>query len=109
MKIKISVNSKLNKGEVLNKLKKVLFNSMLKMHELAVTYVPVDTGRLRNSLNIFPFSPGFSKYEFAAGTDYAPHVEFGTIKTHAQPFMRPAFIQVKNIWVKRFLNKEFAK
>ena len=48
---------------------------------------PVDTGRLRNSIS-------HARDDTAAyiGTNvkYAPYVELGTSKMHAQPFLRPA-------------------
>lgn len=109
MKAKFSIKSKIDKGEVKDKLKKVLFDSMLKLQEISVTTVPVDTGRLKNSIILNPQSPGNKKYTVATGTHYASHVEFGTIYQDAQPYLRPAFFQVKNIWVKRYMQKAFKK
>ena len=109
MKININVKTKVNSQEAINKLKKVLFKSVVKMHQLATNYCPVDKGFLKGSINFYPQSFGALKYSLFAGKDYAPHVEFGTIKMNAQPFLRPAFIQVKNIWVKRFIASEFSK
>lgn len=138
MKIKFNIESKIDDKLTIEKLKKVLFKSMIKMHELAVINCPVDKGRLRNSIKIFPFSPGALSYILYAGVEYAPDVEFGTsphvIKpvnkkalkfkvdnktifskkimhpgTEAQPYFRPALDQVKGIWVKRYMNQEFGK
>lgn len=107
MKIKFNVNKELKDQLILEKLKKVLFDSMIKMHELAVLYCPVDTSRLVNSINIFPQYFGAIKYTISDGVDYGIHQEFGTFKMDAQPFFRPALTQVKQIWIKRFMNKEF--
>jgi len=138
MKLKFNLNTELKEKEIVAKLQKVLFLSMLKMHELAVINCPVDTGRLRNSIILNPTSPGYSYYRLADGVIYGVDVEFGTsphvIKpvnmkalkfkadnktifakkvqhpgTSAQPFMRPALDQVKNIWIKRYTEREFKK
>lgn len=54
---------------------------------------PVDTGRLRNSITYVLDVP---KKEVYIGTnvEYAKHVEFGTHKQRAQPFLRPAALAV---------------
>jgi len=109
MNIKLNINSNLKDELVKEKLKKVLFLSTLKMHELAVRYAPVDTGRLRNSINWSPQFFGATKYDVFDGVDYGIHNEYGTIRMAAHPFMRPALIQVKNIWVRRFIEQELGK
>jgi len=76
---------------------------------------PVDTGRLRSSITT---ASGFGqrtkptgkgavgtdiiaspkdKLETFVGTpvDYAPYMEYGTVKTNAQPFLRPALDTAK--------------
>lgn len=49
--------------------------------------VPVDTGDLRDSLEVRRENDNVS---LIAGTDHALPVEFGTIHMAAQPFLRPA-------------------
>lgn len=136
MKIKLEVTGKIDDKLILEKLKKVLFKSVVKMHELAVINAPVDIGRLKNSIKFFPLSFGLSSYTIYVGVEYGADVEFGTsphvIKpvnrkalkfkvgnkiifskkvqhpgTEAQPFLRPALDQVKNIWLKRYIESEF--
>ncbi len=136
MKITFSINSKLQKDKIFEGMKKVLFLSMLKMDEIAVMNCPVDTGRLRVSINLLPAVPGYASYILAAGTEYAAAVEFGTsprtiipvkksalkfkirgkdiiVKkvmhpgTEAQPFFRPALDIVKGVWVGRYWNQVF--
>lgn len=138
MKINLSIQTKISKEEVIDHLKIVLFKCMLKIHELATINCPVDKGFLRASLIMNPTSPGYDHYIVADGVTYGIDVEFGTsphiirpIKrkalrftidnktifakkvmhpgTEAQPFMRPALDQVKNVWVERFMNREFGK
>ena len=50
--------------------------------------VPVDTGRLRDSIKVDSTSPT----EVKGGTDvfYAGFVEFGTARQRSQPYFRPA-------------------
>ena len=49
---------------------------------------PVDTGFLRNSIQVDEVTPVQSV--IAPHTDYAEFVEFGTERQRAQPYMRPA-------------------
>lgn len=49
---------------------------------------PVDTGFLRNSITVDEVTP--MEAVIAPHTDYAEHVEFGTSRMAAQPYMRPA-------------------
>ena len=137
MKIQFNISKKIEKAEILEKIKLTLFDCMVKMHELAVNNCPVDTGALVNSIKLFPSVPGATTYELADGVTYGIDVEFGTDPhliiaknkkvlankkkglifgkivhhpgTASQPFMRPALFQVKEIWVKRFWQKEFSK
>lgn len=49
---------------------------------------PVDTGFLRNSIQVDSVTP--LEAIIAPHTEYAEHVEFGTERQGAQPYMRPA-------------------
>jgi HK97 gp10 family phage protein len=57
---------------------------------------PVDTGRLRSSIAEELGTDARGLVE-VIGTDvnYAPHVEFGTSRMRAQPFLRPALDDVR--------------
>ena len=138
MKITFNVSSKIEKQEIFEKLKLVLFKCMVKMHELATTNCPVDTSRLVTSIKIYPFAPGFTKYLLFSPVEYAMAVEFGTgprvivpvkkralafemdgkkvvVKkvmhpgSEAKPYFRPALDQVKGIWVKKYFDRVFAQ
>jgi len=52
---------------------------------------PVDTGALRNSIQVDSVTP--IEAIIAPHTDYAEFVEFGTSRMAAQPYMRPALDQ----------------
>lgn len=138
--ISVSVEFDVRNKEVKEKLKKVLFRAMIDMQKIAKQKCPVDTGRLRNSIKLFPSSPGSKKYLLIAAVDYAGDVEYGTaphfvsaeelkdwarrklgdedaagavakkirrLGTNAQPFMRPALLQVKEGKLKNIFNQIF--
>lgn len=54
---------------------------------------PIDTGNLVNSINTELISSDETSAfaEVGTGVEYAEHVEFGTSKMPAQPYMRPAY------------------
>lgn len=117
--------------DTISNARKVLFFSMNKMEELAKRRVPVDTGRLRMSINLSPRFMGSDSYTLADGVHYGVYVEYGTsrmIAAHGihdpenpittwealrkrngrgqtMPFMRPAMLEVKRVWVPKFWNR----
>lgn len=142
MELKLGIKWNVNKKLTEEQAKRVLFDCMLKLQELATINAPVDTGRLKTSIKFFPMAPGFSEYILTDGVEYGIHMEYGTIPHYvsakhlkdwarrvlgdenaaypvakkiaevgveAHPFFRPALDQVKNIWVKRFMEKNFSK
>lgn len=63
----------------------------LEVENLAKSYAPVLTGTLRRSITTR--KAGKATYEVGPGgpaTPYAAHVEFGTSRMGAQPYMLPA-------------------
>jgi len=86
------------------KSRTVLFKSMNKMKEISQRKVPVDTGLLKSSIKLIPRFPGHSEYELSDGQNYGAVVEFGTRRQSAQPFFRPAFMEVKEYWIEQFTN-----
>lgn len=58
----------------------------------AIQLAPVDTGRLRNSLNIeFNVNPALRQVFIFSSLYYAPYQEYGTSRNRAQPYLIPAF------------------
>jgi len=129
------------KGVILKKQKEILFRSMVKMQEIATMKCPVDTGRLRSSINLDPIFLGAWNYTLSVGVDYGIDVEYGTsphmvpVKelegwsrrvlgsadaafpvalkiaergTPAQPFFRPSYDEVINIWLPSIKNSVMA-
>ena len=83
-----------SKREDEEKAKLVLWKCMNKMEEIAKIKVPVDTGRLKNSIFLSPMQRGSRNYLLADGVDYGIHLEYGTYKMLPQPFFRVALFQV---------------
>lgn len=52
---------------------------------------PVDTGRLRNSIT-HTYDSFDQKAYIGTNVEYAAYVEFGTSKTKAQPYIKPAVV-----------------
>jgi HK97 gp10 family phage protein len=73
----------------------------------AKSRVPVDTGTLKANISAKVSRDGLSARIGVQGKRasrkafYGPFVEFGTVKTPAQPFMGPAFEENKTEGVKR--------
>lgn len=68
--------------------KKWLKAAALVIESQAKSITPVDTGNLRSSINHKVLE---NEAQVGTNTDYAPHVEFGTSRQRAQPYLRPAF------------------
>lgn len=101
--LNFSVNMKgLKKGRQLTEAEgqKVLFNAMNKMQNLAKQRAPVDTGRLRSSINLEPVRLA-NEYLLACGVDYGVYVEYGT-----SPHFPP--ISPLKKWSRRVLGNEGA-
>lgn len=77
----------------------------LTAEKYAKQIVPVDTGRLRNSIT---HNVDGKEVYVGSNVEYAPHVEYGTIKQKAQPFLRPAATEHPNTY-KQIVQDEFAK
>jgi len=56
---------------------------------------PVDTGNLQNSIQAKQL--GANSWRIEAAAEYAAYVEYPTVHTGAQPFMRPAIEEVRAI------------
>lgn len=89
--------------------RKIVFESALKMTELATLKAPVDTGALKASIQMSPMTPLATEWVVSAGVNYAAYVEYGTKKQRAQPYFRPALHEVKHEHVKRIANRELNK
>ncbi len=71
----------------------VMTINIRKMHVTARHIVPFRTGFLKRSIYWKPI--GLMRFLFGAAAPYAKHVEYGTSKMKARPFLRPA---VSTVW-----------
>lgn len=80
-----------------------LYEGAVKIKERAQELVPRDTGRLQQSITAEKVDDSISK----VGTDvsYAPYVELGTEKMSAQPYLFPAFEQLRDEVLENVKNK----
>lgn len=79
--------------EVQAEVRQAVSDSLEAIKTDAVSFVPVDTGKLRDNIRIDLQKSGFRGSVIAGGkgTSHANLVEYGTYKTKAQPFLTPAF------------------
>lgn len=69
-------------------VERALLNSALIVERDAKINAPVDTGRLANSIAHIAEK---TYAEVGTNVEYAKHVEFGTSRQSAQPFLFPAY------------------
>lgn len=89
----------LNSGKDVSKLAApVVRLNGAELQQKAQRYAPVDTGNLRRSIQLSIEDNGMTA-EVAATADYSAYVEYGTRFVNAQPYMRPAFNEQKDIFI----------
>lgn len=88
-------------------LKRAVTQSSIHVEGEAKSRAPVKTGRLRSSIT-HEIIDNESNITGQIGTnvEYAPHVEFGTIKAKAKPFLVPALLESKDRIIS-FIKKAF--
>lgn len=95
------------KNELLRRFQKALQLTAWNTHANARRIVAVDTGLLRNSIDLIKVNK--NHYKIIANTNYARFVEYGTFKMKAQPYMRPSLKLAKNKFFKKNLVKVFGR
>lgn len=73
---------------LLPKVDAVVTKTAIDLQAHAQSNAPVDTGTLRNSIQARRIGP--AAWVVEVGADYGVHVEWGTVKMAAQPYLRPA-------------------
>ena len=93
MAVGVTTVSEDHTDEVVEGIERAISSALEEIGLLAEGYAkrkcPVDTGRLRNSITHQVDSGGRSVY-IGTNVEYAPHVELGTRRQQAQPYLRPA-------------------
>ncbi len=107
-------------------IESALYAAAVKIHGDAVMMAPIDTGNLRGSLS-FSVCGGQAEgvsapassadgvgaasentANIGTGVHYAPHVEYGTRKMSARPFLEPALQQNRQA-IQDLMSEQFAK
>ena len=77
-------------NEIQDALEQALPSIAVRIQSELVVTAPVDTGRLKNSIKVFPTKKGLE----ISMVDYGIFVEFGTVSQKPNPFIRNA-LQIK--------------
>lgn len=84
---------------------------MVQMGEIGVAearrLVPVDSGQLRDSIG-YTYRQSDKTLQLYADKHYAQWIEFGTSRSPAQPFLRPAMSAMARVWGSGKINLELA-
>lgn len=76
-----------------------LWRFALTTQNLARLYCPVDTGRLRSSIQVSRGRDAQGAFvDIGTNVEYAAFVEFGTSRMSAQPYLRPALAVAVSQW-----------
>jgi len=87
-------------GLITEELGKAVRDLVLLVEAEAKKRCPVDTGNLQASIT--PVIESWAVGYVGTNVHYAPHVEYGTRKMAAQPFLEPAFLEGKRVASKVF-------
>lgn len=80
-------------------VKDAVAESALNVQRMAKKRCPVDTGRLRASINAVFFQGGMTG-EVGTAVEYGPFIEFGTHRATAKPFLFPSWEEEKPNYLK---------
>lgn len=83
------VVKKLKEKADLSKIRQIVALNGAELQQKAMKNAPVDTGQLRNSIQLKLSLNGMTAI-VSANTEYAAYQEYGTRKMTAHPFLRPA-------------------
>lgn len=97
-----------NTEEVLNAMRGSIERALTRIGLSAEGYAkkecPVDTGNLRNSITN-EVVQSEKAVHIGTNVEYAAYVELGTVRTKAQPYLRPAATEHSAVY-KRILEEE---
>lgn len=85
-------------SSVQNESKKEIQRATIAIQSGATQRSPVDTGNLKNSNHYNIINGGWTGEAYNSA-NYAAHVEYGTWKTPAQPFLFPSFENVRGQFI----------
>lgn len=91
-----NVTYKSNRKNVDTELARLFYMTLTGAGEIvsssAKLLVPVDTGRLRNSIE-YQVAPADREVIIGSSVEYAPMQELGTSKMKAQPYLKPGMLK----------------
>lgn len=90
-----SLNSQSNISKI---VAPVVRQNGAELQQKAQRCAPVDTGNLRRSIQLSIKDNGMTA-EVAAAAEYSAYVEYGTRFMNAQPYVKPAFNEQKDIFI----------
>ena len=99
-----------NTDEVFNAMRGSIGRALTRIGLSAEGYAkkefPVDTGNLRNSIT-HEVVQSEKAVHIGTNVEYAAYVELGTVRTKAQPYLRPAATEHSAVY-KRILEEEMS-
>lgn len=104
MDFKLDFNEAQIEQETVRKAQMALLEIMIKIQKHAKDEVPVDTGALRNSINVEPKRPA-NKIIVSDGMEYGALVEFGAKGRKPNPFFHRALVLTEKLDVQKILKK----
>jgi HK97 gp10 family phage protein len=91
MDLRIEVDDaalKETEAQLMARLTRAVYATAAAIEASAKQRAPVDTGFLRSSIQARPVGP--AEAEVSVGAEYGAHVEYGTRRQAAQPYLTPA-------------------
>jgi HK97 gp10 family phage protein len=88
-KTRTNLSTEIILGKARNVASQIVRKTALDIEAEAKRLAPVDTGRLRNSIQT-QMENGALIARIVVGAEYGSYVEFGTPKMKAQPYLTPA-------------------
>lgn len=76
--------------EVKDNIKKAVEESSINVAGKAKQKVPIDTGNLKRAITHKMLDEGYTGEIGTYDVHYAPHVEYGTSRTPAKPYLHPS-------------------
>jgi HK97 gp10 family phage protein len=89
-KTRTNLSTQMIMGQAREAVSQVVRKTALDIEADAKSRAPEDTGLLKNSIQASDMQPGDLVTQVIVGAQYGRHVEFGTKKMKAQPFLTPA-------------------
>lgn len=91
------LEKKLKKNVAMSDVKRVVKQNGSELQKKAMRKAPVDSGHLKRSIGLDIENAGLTA-EIEPTADYAAYVEYGTRFMGAQPYLKPAYDEQKELF-----------